>query len=133
MTYTPAIGDYLTRPKKDIFRGIITHIGAVIGHNQVLQNTPEKGEHVATFEEFANGELVKAHKTGAHPAKVHANVQRILENPKSYHPVARNCEQTATEAVEGKPRSPQMAVIICCVAGFIIAIFVAVSFLKRSR
>lgn len=133
MTYTPAIGDYLTRPKKDLFRNIVTHVGAVIGYNQVLQNTPGKGEHVATFQEFADGEPVAVHKTQAHPIKVQTNAQRILANPKPYHPLVRNCEQTATEVVEGKPRSPQLKNFICGAIVIVGAICCVFALVKKKR
>ena len=133
MTQTLAIGDYLTRPKKDMFRGIITHVGAVVGYNMVLQNTPNKGEHVTTFEKFADGEPVTVHKTNANPTVVQANAQRVIANRKPYHPIVRNCEQTATEVVEGKPRSPQLGKVILIIIAIVAVICGLVALLKRKR
>jgi hypothetical protein len=105
MTYTPAIGDFLVRPKAG---GLVKHVGVLIAPNNVLQNTPEKGEHLATVNEFAAGAPVTVLPTGAQPAHVMARARQILARAKAYHPLARNCEHTATETVGGVAKSPQL-------------------------
>ena len=105
MTYTPSIGDLLVRPKAF---GIVKHVGVLVAHNTVLQNTPEKGEHLTTMAEFAAGAPVTVLPTGAHPSHVMARARQILARAKAYNPLARNCEHTATEAVRGVAKSPQL-------------------------
>jgi hypothetical protein len=105
MNYIPTIGDLLVRPKAG---GLINHVGVLVAHNTVLQNTPDKGEHVATVAEFAAGTPVKVVSTGVPPSLVVARAREILARAKSYHPFARNCEHTATEAVVGVAKSPQL-------------------------
>jgi len=107
MNYTPAIGDFLVRPK---IRGFVSHVGVLLSHNTVLQNTPEKGEHTATVPEFAAGALVKVLPTGANPSHVLGRARKALANPKPYHLFCRNCEHTATEVVRGVAKSPQLLI-----------------------
>ena len=109
MQYTPAIGDFLIREKA---LGFIDHVGVWVGPNTVIQNTPPKGEHLASVPEFAAGEPVKVVATGADPIRVMARVRQILANAKPYHPISRNCEHTANEVVRGFARSPQLALFV---------------------
>jgi|SRR6185436_12747756 len=108
MQNTLAIGDKLTRPKA---LGLIQHVGVFLGTNTVLNNTPERGEHISTFREFAGEAKVKVESTGANPWSVKMRADKIVSNPKPYDPIDRNCEHTANEAVYGKPSSFQVALI----------------------
>jgi hypothetical protein len=119
MTCTPTIGDLLVRPKAG---GLINHIGVLVAHNTVLQNTPDKGEHLATVGEFAAGAPVKVVSTGAHPSVVVARAREILARAKAYNPFARNCEHTASEAVGGIAKSPQL--VFFAILAVIIALLV---------
>jgi hypothetical protein len=82
-----------------------------LGFNGVATNTPEKGEHLTTVEEFSAGNPVKIQHTNANPVAVSLNAKRILSTPKKYNLLSRNCEHTAHEVVHGIPRSPTVVVL----------------------
>ena len=103
---TIGIGDVLTLPKSF---GFLTHMGVAIGPDRVIQNTREKGEHVATVQEFSAGKPVTVHRTGVNPSVTVARAQTVLANPQPYDPVQNNCEHTVTKIVHGIARSPQAA------------------------
>lgn len=105
-TTTIRTGDILTRPKA---LGIITHVGVAIAPDRILQNTPSKGEHLTTVQEFSAGKPIKVHRIGANPSIVVARAQTILANPQQYDVIQNNCEHTATKIVHGIARSPQVA------------------------
>ena len=69
---TIRVGDILARPKAV---GIVTHFGVAITSDLVLQNTPEKGEHIATLQQFSAGKPVTVHRTNADPSIVVARAQ----------------------------------------------------------
>jgi hypothetical protein len=95
-------GDLLLRPK---CLGIVRHEGVVVGSNAVLHNTPDKGEHVSTVDDFADGKPVKVHPTFAAPALIYSRAQQVLGRPRQYDPFARNCQHTATELISGRANS----------------------------
>lgn len=109
MNYNPAIGigDVLARPK---CFGFVQHLGVLIGYDTVLTNTPEKGEHVASLQEFAAGQRITVRHTSADPAGVVARARRILAKPKRYDPIIRNCQHTVNETVHGVPKSPSVGI-----------------------
>jgi len=109
------IGDILTRPKA---LGFIEHFGVAVARNMVLQNTPEKGEHLTTYDGFSAGKPVTVHKTGANPMSVQARSQQILANPKKYDAIRRNCQHTVYEVICGIAKSP-LVVAALVVAGVI--------------
>ena len=122
--YSPtiSIGDLLIRPKA---LGLFDHIGVVVAPNTVLQNTPGKGEHLSTVNEFSNSQPIKVRHTGADPFIVTARAQKTLANPKQYDAATRNCEHTAYEIVCGIAKSPQFiaAVIVgLCVVMLFVAL-----------
>ena len=92
------VGDVLTRPKA---LGIVTHRGVVVAPNLVLQNTPQKGEHLASIQEFSDGKPVRLHRTDANPSIVTARAQTILASPQKYNLFKNNCEHTATKVIHG--------------------------------
>jgi hypothetical protein len=108
MNYNTTIrpGDLLLRPKA---LGFVNHVGVAVAPNLVLQNTPEKGEHLATLQEFSAGKPVNVLRTGAYPAMVAARAQSALANPQRYHVFLYNCEHTASKIIQGIARSPQLA------------------------
>lgn len=116
---TLRIGDLLVCPKP---HGLFSHVGVVAGSNTVFQNTPEKGEHLARVDEFSpGGAPVSVHRTGANPFAVMTRIQAALAAPKRYDLARRNCEHSAYEAVEGRPRSPQLAfwLVLAAIAGVV--------------
>jgi hypothetical protein len=113
------VGDVLTRPKAF---GPVTHVGVVVGSNLVLQNTPEKGERVATLQDFSAGQSIKVQRTGVHPSIVTSRARAMLANPQRYHVIQNNCEHTATKIVRGIAQSSQLAVVfgLALVGGLIL-------------
>jgi len=107
MNYTPVIGigDRLARPK---FFGLVQHEGVLVGYDTVLTNTPGKGEHIASLQDFAAGQRITVRPTGADPASVVARARRILARPRRYDPIARNCQHTVNESVYGVAKSPSV-------------------------
>lgn len=118
------LGDVVTRPK---CLGLVAHVGVAIGANEVLHNTPEKGEHVTTLQEFANGEQVMVHRMTAPPLGLWERVSNIIRHPRKYHWFDRNCEHTATEITHGRPQSRQLWIWA------IIAMVLGLCFLMRRR
>lgn len=98
-------GDVLSAPKA---MGLVQHFGVVVGPNQVLQNTPERGEHVATVEEFARQRPVRVLRTTANPTVVQARTREALQQPGGYDLILNNCEHTVTKVLNGKPQSQQV-------------------------
>jgi hypothetical protein len=113
------IGDVLTRPKKDL--RIVTHAGVVIAPGLVLQNTPDKGEHLTTLQDFTSGEAVAVLRTGANPSVVAARAQAVLAKPSKYDVLKNNCEHTVTKIVEGISRSPQLLFILFVAAVILVS------------
>ncbi|HTI70310.1 MAG TPA: hypothetical protein VMF06_10100 [Candidatus Limnocylindria bacterium] len=97
-------GDVLTRPKR---WSPFTHTGVVVAPNVVLHNTPESGEHLSSYADFAQGQRVRVIRRRVAPG-FFSRIIAIVRRPKSYSPVTRNCEHTALEAVQGKSTSPQL-------------------------
>jgi len=127
MNSTLNIGDYLIRQK---FLGLVNHVGVFAGNNSVLQNTRDKGEHLATVQEFADGNPVQVVHTGAQPLKVLPKIAQILSRPRKYDLFGRNCEHTATEATEGRARSPQLWIAIIVIVALGVLWFVLRKLLK---
>jgi len=103
------------RPPVDIPRGPKIHRGIAARNNRngkvvVLHNTPELGEHVGSFEEFAAGLSWMAE-----PIPVTGDIVRrfnfVTENPRGYDLLINNCEHTATAVEEETRRSPTIAII----------------------
>ena len=101
-------GDVLRRPKA---LGIVNHFGVAVAPNLVLQNTPLKGEHLATLQEFSVRKPVTVHRSGANPSHVIARARTVLASPKRYDVFQNNCEHTATKIVQGVAKSPQLAAL----------------------
>jgi hypothetical protein len=108
-TTTVHAGDVLTRPKA---LGVVTHVGVAIAPNLILQNTPEKGEHLTTVQEFCAGKPVMLHRTGVNPSIVAARAQAVLASPQKYDLFQNNCEHTATKIIQGMGQSSQLAVFV---------------------
>jgi hypothetical protein len=114
-------GDLLLRPK---CLGIIQHEGVVVGPNAVLHNTPDKGEHVSTVDEFADGKPVQVRPTATASAVIRSRANQLLCRPRPYDPFGRNCQHTASELVSGRASSAwvQVLTILLVVAAAALAI-----------
>ena len=105
-------GDLLHRKKGEVW-----HLGIYMGNGAVLHNSPGVGERVTSYEEYANGQQVKAHQPDS--SKRHEIMERawqVVSNPKAYDHLFRNCEHTAFEAVEGIAKSPTAQLLLVTLA-----------------
>lgn len=111
MKYLPQVGDMLFRPKMN---GFIEHEGIVVGPDLVLDNTPEKGEHLGTITEFAAGEKVRVQRTNANQSDVMRRAQQVLSRRKNYNAAFRNCQHTVSEVLTGTAQSATVALLFLC-------------------
>jgi len=97
-------GDILTRPK-----ALFVHKGLYLGWGRVLHNTPERGVHISSIDEFAIGKLVTIVPV-ADDTRTRAlnNVNAGIPLPQPYDFLRNNCEHTVTRLVADHPHSPQL-------------------------
>jgi hypothetical protein len=119
--YSLTIGDLISRPKA---LGLVEHFGVVIGPDAVLQNTPERGEHLTSFVEFAAGQRIRKWSTSANPMSVVARARQILARPREYNAVNRNCQHTAHEAADGRAKSPIITILFWTIVAAVIWLLV---------
>jgi hypothetical protein len=122
MNAIPAIGDFLFSSKA---YGAVNHVGVLVGPDIVLQNTPGKGEHVCTMDDFSGGGPVRVCPSGADHMGVLERTRRILAYPRKYNALLRNCEHTAYEAAHGSARSPQIEQALKAAARIVLSLAVA--------
>jgi hypothetical protein len=108
MEYPTAI---LKRPKAG---GFINHIGVLLSNGLVAHNSPEKGEHIGTLDEFAKGQnvtvIAPVNESAAQQAQL--ALRQVRVTPKRYDAVNNNCEHFANRIL-GKPaESPQLQAIL---------------------
>jgi hypothetical protein len=97
-------GDVVKRPK-----GIFEHQGIYLGNDRVFHNTPGRGEHVSSLQEFANGYPVSLKMApSGNRSPLLARVYQAINNPRGYDPILNNCEHTVNRILEGTPRSRQL-------------------------
>lgn len=108
------VGAELSRPKG---LGLISHKGVALPGWRVLHNTPLRGEHISSFEDFAQGEQVTAVPPvpGTEVATV-IRCLRIAANPRPYSFASWNCEHTVSVA-KGLPPASQQLLFWGCVLG----------------
>ena len=97
-------GDIVSRRK-----GLVMHRGVALGGGRVLHNTPFRGEHICSEEEFRAGKrLYVTHmdtdlrQRAVQRAHLHARARR------GYNLLTNNCEHTVARAAHGESRSPQL-------------------------
>lgn len=97
-------GDIVARRK-----GLVLHKGIVTADRKVLHNTPERGEHLSTFAEFADGERIQVERRSLDERR-RALARLALSGPRGrdYDVLANNCEHTVTRVVHGRAHSPQL-------------------------
>ncbi len=95
-------GDIVSRRK-----GLVMHKGVVMRDGRVLHNTPFKGEHVTTMEDFKAGQRLYVERQSVE-ARRRALRAADLETVRGYHLLRNNCEHTAHRATTGKAHSPQL-------------------------
>ena len=95
-------GDVVARRK-----GPVMHKGVVLADGRILHNTPSRGEHVSTLEEFAAGRTVKVVRRACARSSARAHWARPREDGR-YNVFTNNCEHTASRVAHGRPGSPQL-------------------------
>lgn len=101
------IGSVLIRPKAE---GFVQHRGIYVGDGNVFDNTPETGERISTFAEFAQGQVVNVERLIPLPTgEIYRRINVALRARRPYHLLNNNCDHTLTRIEQGVPRSPQLA------------------------
>jgi len=96
-------GDIVSRRK-----GFVMHRGIALGDGRVLHNTPFKGEHICSEEEFGAGRrlyVTRLDREARQRALRHAESDD-LDRP--YSLFDNNCEHTVTRAIGAEVESPQL-------------------------
>lgn len=89
-------------------KGLVMHKGVALGDGRVLHNTPLRGEHVSSENEFRAGRRLYTQSVDS------GDRQRALlrlggEAPsRKYNLLTNNCEHTVSRVTTGKARSPQL-------------------------
>ena len=97
-------GDILKRDK-----GLHEHVGVAWFDGRVLHNSPRRGEHLSSLDEFAAGRVIRVQPTPArYRDRVRANGGAVLQAPRDYNLLRNNCEHTAHYVVHGRSKSPQL-------------------------
>ena len=95
-------GDVVARRK-----GFVMHKGVVLPDGRILHNTPGRGEHVSTLEEFGARKPVHVvHRaSGESRARAYGAAPR---RDRGYNLFTNNCEHTASRVAHGREESPQL-------------------------
>lgn len=101
-------GDIVLRRK-----GPVMHQGISLGDDRVLHNTPLRGEHVSSMEEFGRGRRVRPRRLGeTERARALRHAKRATAgDSRRYNLFRNNCEHTVTRATTGRPRSRQLVAV----------------------
>lgn len=98
------IGSVLARPK-----GFVHHKGIYLGNGQVFTNTPERGEHITTLADFAQGKKVTVEKVPT--VSTFALNQRTfaaVASGRKYDLFTNNCDHAVNRVLYGEASSPQL-------------------------
>lgn len=94
-------GDVVARRK-----GLVMHKGVLLADGRVLHNTPGRGEHVSSFEEFRRGRRV--YRVGAADGRRGVRLPAGVAVGRRYNLFTNNCEHTVSRVTEGRARSRQL-------------------------
>ena len=100
----PLPGDIVSRRK-----GLVMHRGIALGDGRVLHNTPFRGEHICSEEEFRAGK--RMYVANADLDQRRRALQRAhlhAEEGRGYNLLTNNCEHTVSRAAHGRAHSPQL-------------------------
>ena len=96
-------GDIVSRRK-----GFVMHRGIALGDGRVLHNTPFKGEHISSEDDFSAGRrmyVTRLDRTARQRALRHASSDDLN---RKYSLFDNNCEHTVTRAIGAEVESPQL-------------------------
>jgi len=97
-------GDIVTRRK-----GLVMHKGVALGGGLIWHNTPSKGEHISSEQDFLAGNqmgVINLDRGERKRALTHA--QSMDRSPASYNLLRNNCEHAVSRATTGSASSPQL-------------------------
>ena len=114
-------GDIVLRRK-----GPVMHQGIALGDDRILHNTPRRGEHVSSMDDFRRGRKVRARRLGeTQRARALRHAQDAANGgARRYNVFRNNCEHTVTRATTGKARSSQLVTVA---AGVVVGAMVLVA------
>lgn len=93
-------GDVVARRK-----GVVMHKGVMLADGRVLHNTPRRGEHISTLDEFRRGKRVyRVGQAGVRSARADPRLQLL----RPYNLFTNNCEHTVSRLTDGRARSGQL-------------------------
>ena len=98
----PQPGDIVSRRK-----GFVMHRGVSLGGGRVLHNTPFRGEHTCSEDEFRAGKRMYVSKLDMETRR-RALARAERGAGRGYNLLTNNCEHTASRTVHGKAESPQL-------------------------
>ncbi len=101
-------GDIVCRRK-----GLVMHKGVALGDGRILHNTPFRGEHVATEEEFRAGKRLYVESSDPMRRARALNAAQRAPHRRSYNLFTNNCEHTAHRLATGRAESPQLRSWLC--------------------
>ena len=89
------------------------HQGIALGDGRVLHNTPRRGEHVSSVEDFRRGKALRARRLDERQRAraLHHAHEAADGKTQRYHLFRNNCEHTVTRATTGKAKSPQLMAV----------------------
>jgi hypothetical protein len=100
-------------------------VGVYFNEGCVAHSTPERGAHVSTLAEFAQGLPVREDRVIAEELRqeILRRLSLLQQNQLPYHPTGQNCEVIANWLVGAKPESPQVFgwALALVVAGLFVA------------
>ena len=113
-------GDIVLRRK-----GPIMHQGIVLGDDRILHNTPRRGEHISSMQDFRRGKAVRARRLDEtqRARALHHAEHAAHGDARRYNLLRNNCEHTVTRATTGNGTSPQLLAVAAglVVGGIVLA------------
>ncbi|PAJ73341.1 hypothetical protein CJF42_16245 [Pseudoalteromonas sp. NBT06-2] len=114
------VGDILYRSKL-----IVQHAGVMLDNGKVLHNSPTNGAEICTFNEYAQGKVVKVISSDLDIEQQNQFKQKgvsLVEQAKEYDLFDFNCEHLVSLVKSGKPTSSQLnGAIVGASVGVVIA------------
>ncbi len=91
-------------------KGLVLHKGVALGDGLILHNTPSRGEHISSEQDFLAGNrmgVINLERSARQRALSRAqSVENV--STRSYHLLRNNCEHTVSRTTTGKASSPQL-------------------------
>ncbi len=95
-------GDVVSRRK-----GFLMHKGIALRDGRILHNTPFRGEHICSVDEFRAGQ--RLHATRLERDERHRALRAVDgDASRAYNLFTNNCEHTVNRATTGRATSPQL-------------------------